>query len=212
MNANYAAAVFGATLKIFDDMEDNPVLAQYSTPKLMELIKAFVIASLTYAAIYNMNFPIIIFIGDYLHCAMSDNTALSTDFYYAFMTISLLLSIITFDVDKLSVVLIISIIFFTLVAYVDHTLFPEEYSWKKIIWRAVSSIIYIILSQFTIFTPYYDIIFFYIGYLMLSAIMMTCAKYYETKSSKDPKELKEQPNEPKEPKEPKEEKEVHDVK
>jgi hypothetical protein len=210
--ATYAALVFGTTMKLYDDMEDNPVLAQYSTPKLMELIKALMIASLTYTSIHYMNFPIVLFIGLFLHDIMSDDTSLSTGFWHALMIILLLLCIITFDISKLSMELIFSIIFFIVAAYIDHKLFPEEYSWKKIIGRILVVFIFITLLQFPIFIPYYDIFLFYSSYMMTSVLMMTCAKYYETKSSKDPKELKEQPNEPKEPKEPKEEKEVHDVK
>ena len=202
--ATYAAVVFGATMKLYDDMEDNPVLAQHSTPKLMELIKALMIASLTYASIHYMNFPIVLFIGLFLHDIMSDDTSLSTGFWHAFMIILLLLCIITFDISKLSMELIFSIIFFNVAAYLDHKLCPEEYSWKKIIWRTLGAIMYTILLQFPIFIPYYDILLFYSSYMMTSVLIMTYAKYNETKlsteSSKDPKE------------QPKEDKVVYDNK
>lgn len=189
MNVHYAAAAFGALLKVYDDIEDNPIIAQYCSSQFMEIIKVLVIASFTYASIYNMNFPIIIFIGDYLHYIMSDNGHISTDFYHAGMILALLLSIITFDVSKLSIELIISIVGFTLFAYLDHRFFPEEYSWKKIIWRSLWIIGILVLLQFQTSIPYYDMMLFPLGYCIISILFMLCAQCNETTSNKLSNEL-----------------------
>ena len=205
MNAQYAASLFGGLLKIYDDMEDNPLIAQYASSQFMEIIKVLIITSFTYASIHNMNFPIIIFVGHLLHYLITDCDSLSTDFYHAGMILALLLSILMFDISKLGSGLIITLFGFMLYAYIDHKIFPEEYSWKKIIWRSLWVIGVLILLQFPMSIPYYDLMFFPLGYCMISVPLMIYAQSHET--SKDPKESKE-PKEPKETKELKEPKEI----
>ena len=213
MNA-YAAAVFGTLVKVYDDMEDNPVLLQYNTPQFMELVKALVIVSFTYVSIHNINFPIIIFIVHYINYLFIDNHSLATDFYHAGMFIAFLLSIITFDVSKLSMALINTIIYGIIGIYIDHALFSEEHSWTKIIWRTLCSIGLVISLQFSLFMPYYDMILFSTGYFITSVCMMTYAQCNETKSSKEPTEPTEpnEPNEAEEPKEPNEAEEPEEPK
>jgi len=191
MNITFGAAVFGALLKVYDDMEDNPVLAQYNTPQLMEIVKTLIIASFTYASIYDMNLPLIIFIFNYLHYAISDNTALSTYFYHGGMIVAFLLSIITFDISTISVVtIIITILICIMVGYMDNKLCPEEYSWKKIIFRTIYSIGIIVLLQFSVVD--YHTMITYLSHFMTSILIMTYAQYNETKSPHPLKEPKEQ--------------------
>jgi hypothetical protein len=200
MIAHVAAATFGALLKVYDDIEDNPVIARYSSSYIMEIVKALIIASFTYASIHDMNLPIFIFIGEYLHSVISDSNATSTEFYHAGMIVALLLSIITFDASHVSVILIISIVGFILFGYIDHTLCPEEYSWKKIILRICYVIVLIIVGQLPVFIPYHNTVLFSMSYFMTSVIFMICAQYSDI-TPKEPKEPKE-PKKPKEPKEP----------
>lgn len=188
MNANIAV-IFGVLLKVYDDMEDNPIIAQYCTPQIMEIIKALIIASLTYVSIYNMNVPIVMFIGNFIHYIMTDDLALSTDFYRANMIISLLLSLITYDVSAWSIILIITILYCIFSGYIDHILLPEEHSWKKIIGRAVFSIGLIISLPFSVYVIDRDIILFTIGYCMTSVLLMLYAQLNEM--PKEPKETKE---------------------
>lgn len=188
----YGTAIFGALVKVYDDIEDNPVIAQYNTPKLMELIKALVIASFTYASINNMNLPLFTFIFHCFHYVISDDTSLSTNFYHAGMIIALLLSIITFDVAALNITTIVAtILICMMLAHIDHKLFPEEHSWKKIIGRTLTVIGLIILLQFQLAMIDVHTILFYLGYGMMSVCMMTFAQCSETESPKELKETKE---------------------
>jgi hypothetical protein len=183
MITHVAAATFGALLKVYDDMEDNPIIAQYGSSQIMEIIKVLIIASFTYASMDNMNLPIFIFIGEYLHSAVSDDKATSTEFYQAGMIVALVLSIITFDVSKLSILLVISIVGFILGGYIDHTLCPEEYSWKKIILRMFYIIMIIILGQIPIFIPYHNTLLFCAGYFTTSVLIMIYAQWSGTNLS-----------------------------
>ena len=187
MIANIAAATFGGLLKLYDDIEDIPVIAKYASSQFMEIVKVLIIASFTYAAMHNIHLPIIIFIAHCLHYLIADRESIATDFYHAGMILALLLSIITFDVFTLNMELIVSIIGFTLYLYTDHTLFPEEYSWKKITWRLLWVIGLFLLLQFPVpmSMPYYDLMFFPLGYCMISVLLMTCAQWGETPHEKD---------------------------
>jgi hypothetical protein len=183
MITHVAAATFGALLKVYDDMEDNPIIAQYGSSQIMEIIKVLIIASFTYASMDNMNLPIFILIGEYLHSAVSDDKATSTEFYQAGMIVALVLSIITFDISHVSVILILTIIFFILGGYIDHTLCPEEYSWNKIILRIFYVIMIIILGEFPRFIPYYNTLLFCVGYFMTSVLLMIYAQWSGTNQS-----------------------------
>jgi hypothetical protein len=201
MSAN-VAAIFGGLLKLYDDIEDIPLIAQYATPHIIETLKALIIVSLTYVSLHDMNLPLIIFIAHFLHDVITDDRALETTFYYAGMITLFILSIITFDLSKWDMTACsIVIIVFLLGGYMDHKVFPEEYSWKKIIWRALCAITVLMLLPFSTQVIYHDILLFFLGYCILSVLLMTCAQWSETsKEPKEPMELKE----PKEPKEPKE--------
>ena len=191
MNGNYAAAIFGSLLKVYDDIEDIPVIAQYNTPQFIEILKALIIASFTYVSLHNINFPIIICIIHYLNYLFIDNHSLATHFYHAGMLIAFLLSIITFDVSKLSMVLVNTILYGIIGIYIDHTLFPEEYSWRKIIWRTLCSIGLVVLLQFSVFMPYYDMILFSSGYFMTSVMVMMYAQTTEAIPSKEERNIQE---------------------
>ena len=180
MDANYAAAIFGGLIKVYDDTMDNPVIAQHSTPPFMEMVKVLIIASFTYASLHHMNLPIFIFITHYIHYLIADQESLATHFYYAGMIIAFVLSIITWDTSQLSVLLLVMIILFILGGYIDHRFFPEEYSWKKIIWRAMWSVELIVSMQFSIFEPCYSILFFCVGYFIVSVLTMTYAQCSQT--------------------------------
>ena len=180
MIAHAAAATFGALLKVYDDMEDNPVIARHSTPQRMEIVKALIIASFTYASIQDMNLPIFILIGEYLHSAISDDNATSTEFYHAGMIVALLLSIIAFDISTWSIVLLISIVGFIVGGYIDHTRCPEEYSWNKIMLRIFYVIMIIIIGLFPICIPYRSIQLFCLGYFMTSVLFMLYAQWSKT--------------------------------
>jgi len=195
MSATIAAAVFGALLKVYDDIEDIPLIAQYATPHIIETLKALIIVSLTYVSLHDMNLPLIIFIAHFLHDVITDDHALSTDFYHAGMIVAFLLSIITFDLSTLDMTACgIVIILFLLGGYVDHKVFPEEYGWKKIVWRALCAITVLMLLPFTTCRVYHDILLFFLGYCILSVLLMTCAQWSET--SKEPsKELSKEPSE-----------------
>jgi hypothetical protein len=176
----YAAILFGGLLKVYDDMVDNPIIAQYSTSNMMEIVKALIIASFTYASMHNMNLPIFIFMGEYLHCTISDDKANNTYFYHAGMMIALILSMITFDISKCSLILINNILLFMIVGHIDHTLFPEEYSWRKIIVRTFYVIFLMMALQLPIFAEHYDIFLFCSGYFMTSVLIMIYSQYNES--------------------------------
>jgi hypothetical protein len=195
MPATVAAVAFGALLKVYDDIEDIPLIAQYATPHIIETLKALIIASLTYVSLHDMNLPLIIFIAHFLHDLIIDNHALETTFYYAGMITLFILSIITFDLSKWDMTACgIVIILFLLGGYVDHKVFPEEYGWKKIVWRALCAITVLMLLPFTTRVIYHNILLFFLGYCILSVLLMTCAQWSET--SKEPsKELSKEPSE-----------------
>lgn len=142
--------------------------------------------SLTYVSMHNMNIPIIIFVAHFLHDIIIDNHALETDFYHAGMITLFILSIVTFDLSTLDMTACgVVIISFLLGGYMDHNVFPEEYSWKKIVWRALCAIIVLMLLPFSTRGIYHDILLFFLGYCILSVILMTCAQCSETPLSKE---------------------------
>ena len=176
-----AAFVFGGLLKVYDDMEDIPVIAQHASSQLIEIVKAFIIASLTYVSIHNMNVPLLIFIAHLVHCLVIDDRVLVTDFYLAGMMITLCLFILTFDLSQWNTTaIVIPLILFMVGGYMDHTFFPEEYSWKKIIWRALCGVSVLVALSFSICMPYCDIVSFFLGYCALSVVLMIYAQSSET--------------------------------
>ena len=180
MNINYSAALFGGLLKLYDDIEDIPVNASYFSSQFMETLKVLIIASFTYASIHNMNLPFMIFIVHCLHYLLTDRESITTDFYHAGMILALLLCMVMFDASQLHMGLLFSIMGVTLHAYLDHIFFPEDYSWKKILWRTVSGILCIISLHFHICIPYDDILLYWLGYFTTSVLLMTHAQSSET--------------------------------
>ena len=196
MIANLTGVTFGGLLKLYDDIEDIPAIAQYATPHMMETLKALIIVSLTYVSLHDMNIPLIIFVAHFLHDIITDDRALETDFYYAGMITLFILSIVTFDLSKWDMTACgVVILSFLLGGYMDHNIFPEEYSWKKIVWRALCAITVLMLLPFSTHVIYHDILLFFLGYCVLSVILMTCAQFHESKEAKEPK-VSNEPNNP----------------
>jgi|Laugresu1bdmlbsd_1035121.scaffolds.fasta_scaffold02663_3 hypothetical protein len=133
----YVGAAFGGLLKIYDDIVDIPEYANYSSPRILEIIKVLIISTLTYISIHNVNIPFIIFIFHLIHVIFVDKKALDTDFYFSGMVLSFILIFVALTSSELNFGAIPIIIASVLSLAFDHYFFPEEHSWKKIIERCI---------------------------------------------------------------------------
>ena len=180
MHTIVVAFVCGGLLNVYNDMEDIPVIAQHASSQLIEIVKAHMIASLTYLSIHHMNVPLLICMAHLLHCLVIDDRVLVTDFYLAGMMTTLCLFILTFDLSQWNTTaIVVPLVLFMVGKYMDHTFFPESYSWKKILWRALCGVSVLVALSFSVCMPYCDVLSFFLGYCALSVVLMTYAQSSE---------------------------------
>jgi hypothetical protein len=167
---------FGGLLKVYDDIIDIPTIATFCTPQLIEIIKVFIIASFTYVTMNNTNFILILFVMMEIHMAFSDHKCMKEIFYTAGRILSLVLCMLTFSFATLNWTVLLTTAGLSISSAFDHKLFPEDHSWKKIIYRllcVIGIIFYINYIRTYIDTLDCDILLFSAGYLSLSIIIMT---------------------------------------
>lgn len=174
----YVAILSGGLLKLYDDSNDIPIYGSTYSKAGLEILKGLIIATFTYVSINNMNVPFVVFIFIGLDQLFIDDTALNTDFYYSGMILTFILLLITFDPDHVTHLVWIPIILASIFGYIEHKLFPEDYSWKKIIARTLV-VLGLVVSK-DIALKYFidnDIICIAIGYFSFSVFNMLYLKY-----------------------------------
>jgi len=178
----YVAILSGGLLKLYDDTNDIPIYGSNYSKAGLEILKGLIIASFTYVSIHNMNVPFVVFIFIGLDQLFIDDTALNTDFYYSGMVITFILLFITFEPSHVTHLVWFPIILASIFGYAEHKLFPEDYSWKKIIIRSLA-VLGLIISK-DIALKYFidnDIICIAIGYFSFSVFNMLYLKYKNSK-------------------------------
>ena len=116
----------------------------------------------------NMNIPLIIFIFSAIHTILTDSTSLNTDYYYAGMIITFILACITFYPSNVTYIIGTTIILALIGGFIEHNLFPENYSWKKIIARTICAISLFLSKDVLRHVVDYDLIWLGIGYFGMS--------------------------------------------
>ena len=176
MNYNtILSLMFGGLIKTYDDIFDNKKFGEYFSDLSIELIKNFTICIYTLISVNNFNIPFIILIS-HLLLYLIDKESLNNPFFVSGMLITVFLCIFSFsfhkDVFNLNTSLL-SILAMITVLWIDHIMFPEESSIKKILGRILILSGSILL--FYNFSDYFikDIAFFCFGYLTTSIINMS---------------------------------------
>ena len=126
-----------------------------------------------------MNFILILFVTMEIHMAFSDHKCMKEIFYTAGRILGLVLCMLTFSLSTLNWTVLLTIVGLSITSSFDHTVFPEDHSWKKIMYRlscVVGIMIYIHYIRNYIDILDYDILLFSAGYLSLSVIIMTYVK------------------------------------
>ena len=172
-----AAALFGTFLKLSDDIHDIETFKPYISETMNEFIKSFIFVLLTYLSVNNINFVFIILIGHIL-LQIEDKKCLDNPYFFSGIIVSTLLCICLFSYEKFSLPIIIINIFLIFVpAFIDHKLYPEDYSIQKIIGRSVEAfmglsmliIIFIYPNNFVM----KEILYFGFSYISTSVITMS---------------------------------------
>jgi hypothetical protein len=176
MNYNtILSLIFGGLIKTYDDIFDNKKFGEYFSELNIELIKNFTICIYTLISVKNFNIPFIILIS-HLLLYLIDKESLNNPFFVSGMLITVFLCIFSFsfnkDVFNLNTSLL-SILAMITILWIDHIMFPEESSIKKILGRILILTGSILL--FYNFSDYFikDIAFFCFGYLTTSIINMS---------------------------------------
>ena len=166
----YISFIFGLLLKVYDDVIDNSVYKAYFSQHIITLIKIIMIVILIKISLVNGNIPFIILMTMIIHYILADNKCLDDIFWHLGLIVLGILVLYTFSLSNLkynlyTIILLVSIL------WADHKLFPEEYSWKKIIGRTIMVIGLLCLLEINqIFD--HDILWFCYGYMMTSVANM----------------------------------------
>ena len=169
--------VFGSLIKSYDDIYDNEVFHKLFSDISIELIKTFTICVYTLISTNNFNVPFVILISHIL-LYMIDKESLNNPFFVSGMLITLFLCIYTFNKESFNLRgSMFSILAMIVCLWVDHIMFPEESSIKKIIGRIVLLGIAVVL--FYNFSEYFikDMVFFCMGYLTTSIVNMSLSEF-----------------------------------
>ena len=172
--------IFGSLIKSYDDIFDNSVFHKLFSDLSIELIKNLTICIYTLISVNNCNVPFVILISHIL-LYLIDKESLNNSYFISGMFVTLFLCIYTFNKDIFNLSgSIFSILAMIIGLWIDHVLFPEESSIKKIIGRVVLLVITGLIVY--IFPEYFikDMGFFCIGYLATSIINMALLEFKYT--------------------------------
>ena len=173
-------AIFGALLKIYDDIIDIPTLFTNSS-FIIELIKGLLISCITYISIYDIYTPLYLFVSHVLVYLFIYKECLNTDFYQSSMIILCILLLISFTPSALTILSSRVFMIFIGGFIMDHYMFPEEHSISKIIARTayIGFIICMCICMYTYDTMHMElnIIFTILGYMCISVGNMIYAEY-----------------------------------
>ena len=139
--------IFGALIKGYDDIFDNAQFHKLFSDMSVELIKTFTICIYTLISNTNINVPFIIFIS-HIFFYIIDKKSLNNPFFVSGMLISVFLFIFNFNSNKDTFNIkrcVITIVALIIGGWIDHNLFPEESSIKKIIGRTAEAAIAFVL-------------------------------------------------------------------
>lgn len=178
--------IFGALIKGYDDIFDNTQFHKLFSDMSIELIKTFTICIYTLISIKNVNIPFIIFISHILFY-MIDNESINNPFFISGMLISVFLCIFNFNRDSFNIKRgVITIATMIIAGWIDHILFPEESSIKKIIGRTAEIGISFVLYSY--FKEYFidELIVFTMGYGITSIVNMSILEFNNTKVANKP--------------------------
>lgn len=170
------STLFGSSLKLIDDVYDNPVIRPYFSQTAIEFLKSFIFILLTHLSVYDFNLLFVLFVG-HLVIPLFDKECLNNSYFMAGMFLLAILCIVSFPVyfDFIT----ISIIFVMLIAFClfDNKYAKEESSPKKIFFRSagVVGLFALLLFRFIFMdTKLFDnVIIASIGYHTTSVINMT---------------------------------------
>ena len=201
MKYELLALLAGISCKLYDDLEDNPLLVSFKTPFIMELLKGFHYVFFTCVSLEESLFFYINFYVNYLHLLF--NKFAFTRPYE--MSICFTYGVLFFIVTKGEMFLNFNFYDLTCVsgsfifAGVEHFLCPEELSVNKLIMRSIL-IISILLtlwvswikSKATIYLCYN-----FVGYFTVSVIVQYYSVFVENhpllETEKPPLVLEEEP-------------------
>jgi hypothetical protein len=175
-----AAALFGSFLKLSDDVHDIDTFKPYISETLNEFIKSFIFVLLTYISVNNINFVFIILIGHIL-LQIEDKKCLNNPYFFSGIMVSTLLCIFLFSYEDFSLPKIIINIFIIFIpAFIDHKLYPEDYSIQKIIGRIFEAFMALCMILFTYIFPNNFIIkeILYFGFFYMTTSVLTMSTQF----------------------------------
>ena len=174
------AVISGAILKIYDDIIDVPVYRSHFSDSTIETLKCLLIASITYMSINNMNIPFIVFIFMAVDQLFIDDKLLNTNFYNSGMVVTFILVLITFKPSHVTHILWFTLIIAFVGGFFEHTLFPEDYSIKKIIIRVLCVLFLLTFNDMILqHIVDSDIVLLTVGYFSMSVVNMIYLKYFQ---------------------------------
>jgi hypothetical protein len=172
-----AAGLFGTFLKLSDDVLDIETFKPFISDILFEFIKGFIFVLLTYISSNNINVAFIIALG-HLLLQMEDKNCLNNPYFVSGMIITGFLCIFLFSYEIFSIkAIIVNVCLIFIPAYIDHKLFPEDFSIKKIIGRFYEFLVAVLSLIFLTFYPQNfvikEFIYFGICYTFTSVLTMS---------------------------------------
>ena len=178
--------IFGALIKSYDDIFDNAQFHKLFSDMSVELIKTFTICIYTLISNINVNVPFIIFIS-HIFFYIIDKKSLNNPFFVSGMLISVFLCIFNFNKDSFNIKrCVITIAVMIIGGWIDHILFPEESSIRKIIGRTTEVAVAFVLYFY--FKDYFidELIVFSIGYGITSIANMSILEFNNTNATGTP--------------------------
>lgn len=182
--------LFGSFLKIYDDIDDIEEYKTYFSSAVEEFIKAAIWICFTLISVKNINFPIIVFIGSLIAHIFVDKNYLNNDYFKSGMISLIFIILLSFkNLDQINIIqIIVGLLGFFILFTIDHKLFPENSSIKKLCGRA-GIIVFFVLALIGLY--YFSIsnqdinagILLVIGYFATSVINMSMLEYKKVRES-----------------------------
>lgn len=167
------AFLAGLACKLYDDLSDNPLLAEFKSPELIEYLKGVHYILATTLSLHNP----VCFMLIYMLCgfnSLADPQAYSNPYessmLYSFAIVYLLINYD--DLTSLNFYDVCCIPFVFLGMAIDNYFFTQEYSLCKLITRAIFACITLCITVLPLNSVTLKYIFMYgIGYLLCSAVV-----------------------------------------
>lgn len=179
----------GFSAKLYDDLNDNPLLRKFRNKLLMEYLKGVHFISFTSVSIYEPLFFIISYISNMANCA-SNPVAYSKSYEHSlFYSFFLLFFIIDYTKIKMVGAMDMLLVFAMLIATFMEPLLMKwyfnnsEYSFEKMMFRLITlngMILFYFLSTAGVVQCFFA---YFIGYFLCSSIV----QYYSVHHKKEVK-------------------------